>query len=151
MNIPFCLSVSWLTLTSRIISTRLFFLGSRQNTEGFLSDSQGANLSFQSLLGCLGLKSAIVTRHDEQRIPAFKDYTKTQLLLHVTYDLSTSLAGLRVHAQNHCKCQLQKQNRKKGQLIHHQKPCKLWKLVKFNREGHYDFLISKKRKSVLQF
>lgn len=28
MNIPFSLSVSWLTLTSKMISTRLFFLGS---------------------------------------------------------------------------------------------------------------------------
>lgn len=33
MNIPFCLSVSWLTLTSRIISTRLFFLGSSENVD----------------------------------------------------------------------------------------------------------------------
>lgn len=30
MSIPFCRSVSWLTFTSRIISTRLFFLGSRE-------------------------------------------------------------------------------------------------------------------------
>lgn len=33
MNIPFCRSVSWLTFTSRIISTRLFFLGSRENVD----------------------------------------------------------------------------------------------------------------------
>lgn len=43
MNIPFCLSVSWLTLTSRIISTRLFFLGSSANVDN--TDPQNFNLT----------------------------------------------------------------------------------------------------------
>lgn len=33
MNIPFSLSVSWLTLTSKMISTRLFFLGSGRHVD----------------------------------------------------------------------------------------------------------------------
>lgn len=33
MNIPFSLSVSWLTLTSKMISTRLFFLGSGKHVD----------------------------------------------------------------------------------------------------------------------